>query len=88
MLSMQEEIFNRLLGKRMKEIQKISKEVHFINLIYYFKGPDIVPIDFTRFRGPLHIFKRIKNGNILLRKAEKENIQFRSELNKIWSMIK
>ena len=28
---------------------------------------------FIKFRGPLHIFKIIKSGNVLLRKAEKKN---------------
>ena len=41
----------------MKEIQKIGKKIDFNNLIYYFKGPNINPMDFIRFRGPLHLFK-------------------------------
>ena len=41
----------------MKEIQKIGKKIGFNNLIYYFKGPNITPMDFIRFRGPLHFFK-------------------------------
>ena len=67
----------------MKEIQKICKEIDFNNLFYYFKGPNIAPINFIRFRGPLHIFKGIKNGNILLQKAEKEQEQFKSNLVEI-----
>ena len=67
----------------MKEIQKICKEIDFNNLFYYFKGPNIAPINFIRFWGPLHIFKGIKNGNILLQKAEKEQEQFKSNLVEI-----
>ena len=61
----------------MKKIQKTSKEIDFNNLIHYFKGPNITTRNFIRFRGPLHIFKGIKNGNILLQKAEKEQEQFK-----------
>ena len=67
----------------MKEIQKISKKIDFNNLIYYFKGPNITPMDFIRFRGSLHFFKWIKNGSILLQKAEKEQRQFKSGLGEI-----
>ena len=54
------EIFNRLLDERMKEVQKLSKEIDFNNLIYYFKGQIIAPITFIRFRGSLNTFKGIK----------------------------
>ena len=67
----------------MKEIQKTSKEIDFNNLIHYFKGPNITTRHFIRFRGPLHIFKGIKNGNILLQKAEKEQEQFKWNLGEI-----
>ena len=33
----------------MKEIQKISKEIGFNNLIYHVKGPNIGPINFIGF---------------------------------------
>ena len=66
----------------MKEIQIICKEIDF-NDLFYFKGPNIAPINFIRFRGRLHIFKGIKNGNILLQKAEKEQEQFKSNLVEI-----
>ena len=38
---------------------------------------------FIRFRGPLHIFKRIENCNVLLWKAEKEQKQLKLQLNEI-----
>ena len=67
----------------MKEVQKLSKEIDFNNLIYYFKGQIIAPIAFIRFRGSLNTFKRIINVNILLQKAEKEEEQFKSKLGEI-----
>ena len=44
-------------------MQKESKEIDFNKLVYYSKGPNIAPISFIRFRGPLHIFNKIKNSN-------------------------
>ena len=54
---MQEKFLNRLLDEKMNEIQKISKEIDFNNLTYYFKSSNIAQINFVRFRGPLNIFK-------------------------------
>ena len=56
-LLMQEKFLNRLLDEKMNEIQKISKEIDFNNLTYYFKSLNIAQINFVRFRGPLNIFK-------------------------------
>ena len=56
-LLMQEKFLNRLLDEKMNEIQKISKEIDFNNLTYYFKSSNIAQINFVRFRGPLNIFK-------------------------------
>ena len=58
---MQELIFDRLLDERMDGIHKISKEIDSNNLTYYFQGPNITPINFIRFRGPLHAFEVKKN---------------------------
>ena len=56
----------------MDEMQKIVKEIDFNNLTYSFKGPNITQINFIRVRSLLHIFKEIKNGNILLQNTEEE----------------
>ena len=62
---MQEETFNRLLDEKMDEIQKIK----LILTIYYFKGSNIYPINFIKFRGRLHIFEKIKTTG----KKQKKN---------------
>ena len=49
-LSMQKETYNKLLNERMTKTQKISGEIDYNKLIYYFKTPDISPINFIRFR--------------------------------------
>ena len=75
-------MFNRLLEKN-GEIQKASKDIDFNNLVHYFKGPDIVRINFIRFKGPLHIFNEIKNSNILKKVEDQKN--FKSSLGEIIS---
>ena len=74
--SMQKKI-NRLLNERMDEIQKMGKEFDFNNLTYYLKSPNIAQINFVRFRGSLHVFEEIKNGNVLIEKIKKEQENFK-----------
>ena len=66
-------------------MQKASKEIDFNNFVYHFKGPNITPINFIRFRGPLHIFNEIKNRNTLLKKVEEDQKMFKSSLGVITS---
>ena len=63
----------------MSEIQDITGKIDFNNLTYYFKGSNIAPITFISFRGPLNIFKEIKNGDISLKKQWK----IKTNLNQI-----
>ena len=44
--------------------KEIGREIDFNNLTYYFKSPNITPINFIRFWGPFHVFEKIKNDNI------------------------
>ena len=66
-------------------MQKASKEIDFNNFVYHFKGPNITPINFIGFRGPLHIFNEIKNRNTLLKKVEEDQKMFKSSLGVITS---
>ena len=56
----------------MGEIHNIGKQIDFNNLTYYFKNKNISPINFIGFRGLLHIYNNIKNGNTLLGKIGKD----------------
>ena len=58
--SIETEIYDRILDKRVDEIQKISEETDYNKLIYHFKTPGIAPIN---FRGPFSIFKEIRDGD-------------------------
>ena len=46
---------NKLLDKRMDETQKMSDEINFNNLTCYFASPNLAPINFIGFKGPLNI---------------------------------
>ena len=81
--SIHKEVFNELSNERISEINNISKEIDFNNLTYYFKGQAIPPINFIGFRGPLNIYKEIKNGNITLEKIEENQENLRSKLSEI-----
>ena len=58
------DVFNELSNERIGEIYNISKKINFNNLTYHFKGSNTAPIRFIDFRGPMHIYTEIKNGNI------------------------
>ena len=64
-------------------MQKESKEIDFNKLVYYSKGPNIAPISFIRFRGPLHIFNKIKNSNTSWKKVEEDQKKLKSRLGQI-----
>ena len=50
----------------------MNREIDFNNFTYYFKNPNLAPINFIGFRGPLHIFEEIKNDNISIKKLEED----------------
>ena len=77
------DVFNELSNKRIGEVYNISKEINFNNLTYHFKGSNTAPINFIDFRGPMHIYNEIKNGNISIEKTEEDQKQFKSQLNEI-----
>ena len=50
----------------------MSNIIDFDNFIYYFTSPNLAPINCSRYRGPTHIYKDMKNGNETLEKIEKD----------------
>ena len=77
------EIFEELSNKRISEIQNMKDQIDFDNLIYYFITPSLAPINFIRFKGPMHIYNDIKNGDTTLEKTEEDEKQFESNLIEI-----
>ena len=64
------------------EIQNLSKQINFNNLIYNFKGKN-GPKSFIGFKGPLGFYKNIKDGYTTLEKAEESQKNFKSDINQI-----
>ena len=62
----------------MNEIQEITKNVTITT--YFFKDSRIPSINFIRFKGPMGLFKNIKNGDISFNKCRRRtrfiNIRF------------
>ena len=69
---------------RLAEIRDSTKTIDFnFFLTYNFKGPNIAPLNFIGFKGPLHIFPSIHDGCITLEYVEKDQIKRKSELGQI-----
>ena len=66
----QKEVFQELTNQKIDEIQTLSKQIDFNNLVYYFNGESRSK-NFISFRGPLNFYKNIKNDHTTLEKAEK-----------------
>ena len=69
----------------MDETQKMSDEINFNNLTYYFASPNLAPINFIGFKGPLNFYNEIKNGETSVEKIEEDQEKFKSSLNEITS---
>ena len=55
----------------MKEIQDLSRQIDFINVIYHFKG-ESASKNFVGFKGSLVFHKNIREFNITLEEAEEK----------------
>ena len=78
------EVYDKILEERMDEILEMSREINYNNLAYNFKGPT-TPIRFTRFGGPMYTYNQLKNGDTTLQQVEKQQKDFKKELNEITS---
>ena len=67
----------------LAKIQESYKLIDFNDLTYNFKDSKITPVGFIKFKGPLHIFKSIHNGDIPLKDIEKEQIEVKRDLGRI-----
>ena len=59
-LSKYKQIFEEHSYRRISEIQNMSDQIEFNNLIYYFTTPGLAPLNFLTFRGPIHFYNDIK----------------------------
>ena len=77
------EIFDDLSKERIGEICIASIQIDFNNLTYKFKDENLDPIHFIDFKGPMHIYNNMKNGNTWIAKKEEDEKQFKSHLGAI-----
>ena len=66
----------------LAKIRESNEPIDYNDLIYYFKG-DSAPKHFIEYKGPMHIFKEIHNGDVSLEDTEKEQINFKRNLANI-----
>ena len=67
----------------LAKIRESYKPIDFNDLTYKFKDLRIPSVGFIKFKGPLHIFKGIHNGDIPLEDIEKEQIELKKDLGRI-----
>ena len=73
--SITKEIYDKLLEGRVDEILEMSKKINYNRLTYDFKGPTS-SINLIKFRGPMHTYDQLKNGEKTLEQVEKEQKDF------------
>ena len=73
-----------MLEERMDEILKMRDKIDFSNLTYNFKG-QTASIDFGKFGSPMYIYGHMENGDTTLQQIEKQQKDFKKELNEITS---
>ena len=76
------EIYNKILEERMDEKLEMSNKIDYGQLIYNFKGPTRL-INFGKFGGPIYIYNHMENGHTTLQQVEKQQKDFKKELNEI-----
>ena len=67
----------------LAKIRESYKSIDFNDLTYNFKDSRIPSVDFIIFKGPLHIFQSIHNGDKIIENIEKEQIDFKRHLRGI-----
>ena len=73
-------MFHELVNDRRFEINKLSEEIDFNNLNYYYADKS-APNYIARFKGSLIIYHDIKNGRVRLQKKEKFRLELNERLN-------
>ena len=79
-----QEIYNKILEERMDEILEMSREIDYSNLTYNFQGPTYL-ISLAKYGGPVYAYNQLKNGEKTLQQVEKQQKDFKKELNEIAS---
>ena len=81
-LGQKEEIYNKLFDEKLDEIQELSKEIDYSNLKYNFTTKASGSIDFIKFKGLNGLFKKIRDEDISVEIAEKDQEKLKENLVK------
>ena len=81
-LEQKEEIYNKLLEKKLDEIQELNKNIDYKYLNYIFKTNASGSVNFIRYKGPFSLFKNIRDGDISLEMAEEDKKKSKGNLIK------
>ena len=68
-----------MFDKKLNGIQELSKKIDYKNLNYNFTTKSSGSINFIKFKGPFSLFKKIRDGDILLEMAEEGQEKIRRE---------
>ena len=80
-----QETYNKLFDENLDEIQELSREIDYKNVNHDFTTKASGSINFTGYKGPFTLFKKIKEGDILLEMTEKDQKKFKREFGQIKS---
>ena len=69
---MKKATYNKLFDEKFNEIQEMSEEIDYENLIYNFTIKVSGSINFVKFKGPFGLFKEIRDGDTSFKTAEKD----------------
>ena len=67
----------------LAKIRESYEPIGFNDLTYNFKDSRIAPVNFIKYRDPLHIFKSIHNGDTPLESVENEQKELKEKLGYI-----
>ena len=87
-LDEQKIIFNGLVDDKSHEFQNLKNEINPINLAYKYRTKGRSPKYFGNYQDLIKLFKDLKDGNINPKEVLKDQINFKSDLDKIKKEIK
>ena len=77
-----EEIFNKILGKRIDKITELEEKVNPDDLIYKYKG-QTANVKFNEFDNAYDRIDKIREGKTTLADAKNDQAKFKSSLGEI-----
>ena len=80
--------FNELVDDKSHEFQNLKNEINPINLAYKYRTKGRSPKYFGNYQDLRKLFKDLKDGNINPKEVLKDQINFKSDLDKIKKEIK